>query len=57
MTYLYNTLHYYEPKLRDKKKKLSTDKDNPSILKKKLVNSITDALKSVRPAGWALTQV
>ena len=44
MTYLYNTLHYYENKLRDR---LS--------LRKKLVGSITDALKVVRPPGWALT--
>merc|ERR1719452_134718 len=45
MTYLYNTLHYYENKLRDR-----------SSLRKKLVGSITDALKGVRPPGWALTQ-
>jgi len=45
MTYLYNTLHYYEARLRDR-----------SPLKKKIVASITDALKEVRPAGWALTQ-
>ena len=45
MTYLYNTLHYYENKLRDR---LS--------LRKKLVGSITDALKVVRPPGWALSQ-
>jgi len=45
MTYLYNTLHYYETKLRDR-----------VSLKRKLVGSITDALKVVRPVGWALSQ-
>ena len=44
MTYLYNTLHYYEVKLRDR-----------AQLRRKLVASITDSLKVVRPAGWALT--
>ena len=45
MTYLYNTLHYYETKLRER-----------SSLKKKLVSSIMEALKE-RPQGWAFTQV
>jgi len=45
MTYLYNTLHYYEARLRER-----------APLKKKIVASITDALKEVRPVGWALTQ-
>ena len=45
MTYLYNTLHYYEDRLRDR-----------APLRKKIVASITDALKEVRPVGWALTQ-
>merc|ERR1719443_879264 len=45
MTYLYNTLHYYETKLRDR-----------VTLRKKLVGSITDSLKIVRPPGWGLTQ-
>ena len=45
MTYLYNTLHYYETKLRER-----------PALRKKIVGSITDALKVVRPPGWALTQ-
>ena len=45
MTYLYNTLHYYETKLRER----------PG-LRKKIVASITDSLKVVRPPGWALTQ-
>ena len=45
MTYLYNTLHYYEIKLRER-----------PALRKKIVSSITDALKVVRPPGWALSQ-
>ena len=45
MTYLYNTLHYYEDRLRDR-----------AALRKKIVASITDTLKEVRPVGWALTQ-
>jgi len=45
MTYLYNTLHYYEARLRER-----------APLKKKIVASITDALKEVRPVGWALSQ-
>ena len=36
MTYLYNTLHYYEDRLRDR-----------APLRKKIVASITDALKEV----------
>ena len=44
MTYLYNTLHYYENRLRER---------HP--LRCKIVHSITDSLKEVRPAGWALT--
>ena len=36
MTYLYNTLHYYEDRLRDR-----------AALRKKIVASITDALKEV----------
>ena len=45
MTYLYNTLHYYEDRLRDR-----------AALRKKIVASITDTLKEVRPVGWTLTQ-
>ena len=45
MTYLYNTLHYYETKLRER-----------PALRKKIVGSITDALKVVRPPGWGLSQ-
>ncbi|TRY72734.1 hypothetical protein TCAL_11188 [Tigriopus californicus] len=44
ITYLYNTLHYYERKVRER----------PS-LKRKLIFSITGALKDVRPTGWCLT--
>jgi mediator of RNA polymerase II transcription subunit 23 len=44
ITYLYNTLHYYEKRVRDK----------PS-LKKKLISSITGALKDIRPQEWCLT--
>ena len=45
LSYLYNTLHYYEARLRDR-----------ASLRKKIVDSITDALKDVRPQGWALSQ-
>ncbi|XP_041987313.1 mediator of RNA polymerase II transcription subunit 23 [Aricia agestis] len=44
VTFLYNTLHYYESKLRDK-----------ALLKRKLVNAVLGSLKDVRPAGWATT--
>jgi len=44
VTYLYNTLHYYESRLRDK----------PS-LKKKLISAILGSLRDVKPANWALT--
>lgn len=43
--YLYNTLHYYERQLRDR----------PS-LKRKLVGTIINSLKDVRPGNWALTE-
>lgn len=45
MTFLYNTLHYYETKLRDK-----------AMLKKKLVNAVLGSLKDVRPPLWATTE-
>jgi len=45
LSYLYNTLHYYEARLRER-----------ASLRKKIVDSITDALKDVKPQGWALTQ-
>lgn len=44
MTFLYNTLHYYDTKLRDR-----------PLLKRKLVNAVLGSLKDVRPAGWATT--
>lgn len=45
ISFLYNTLHYYEVKVRDR----------PS-LKRKLVSSIVGALKDVRPPNWCLTE-
>ena len=44
ISYLYNTLHYYENRVRDR-----------PMLKKKLISNIVGALKEVRPAGWCLT--
>mgnify|MGYP002044816572 FL=1 len=44
ITYLYNTLHYYEYRIR-----------NRLALKKKLVSCIIGSLKDVRPPGWCLT--
>ena len=43
ITYLYNTLHYYEARLRESPK-----------LKRQLVQAIIG--NSVRPVGWALTE-
>lgn len=45
ITYLYNTLHYYEHCLRDK-----------PALKKKLVGAIIGAQKDVHPVGWCLSK-
>lgn len=45
VTYLYNTLHYYERKLRD----------NPAM-KRTIVGAVIGSLKDVRPANWALTE-
>ena len=45
ITYLYNTLHYFEHRIRER-----------HTLKKTLVSSIVGSLKDVRPAGWCLTQ-
>ncbi|XP_071964997.1 mediator of RNA polymerase II transcription subunit 23-like [Antedon mediterranea] len=45
ITYLYNTLHYYEKKVKDR-----------PLMKKKLVGSITGSLKEIRPQGWCLTK-
>ncbi|XP_014210784.1 mediator of RNA polymerase II transcription subunit 23-like isoform X2 [Copidosoma floridanum] len=44
VTYLYNTLHYYEKKLRDKQP-----------LKKRLVTAILGSLREIRAPGWALS--
>lgn len=44
ITYLYNTLHYYEKKLRDR-----------PALKRKLVGAVLGSLKDIRPAGWAVS--
>ncbi|XP_033644723.1 mediator of RNA polymerase II transcription subunit 23-like [Asterias rubens] len=44
VTYLFNTLHYYEKKLRDRPQ-----------LKRKLIGAIILAQKSIKPAGWCLT--
>ena len=45
VTYLYNTLHYYEQKLKDKPQ-----------LKRKLVHSVIGAFKDVRPSNWAMSE-
>lgn len=45
ITYLYNTLHYYEVKLRDK-----------PLIKKKLVATIVGSLHEVHPPNWALSE-
>lgn len=45
ITYLYNTLFYYEIKLRDR-----------PALKRLLVASIINAMKDVREKNWALTE-
>ena len=46
LTYLYNTLHYYESKLKDRPQ-----------LKRKLVSSIIGSLKDIKPVSWALSDV
>lgn len=43
LTYLYNTLYYYDSQL-------------PSALKKKLTMSIVGAFKDIRPPNWCLTE-
>lgn len=45
ITYLYNTLFYYELKLRDR-----------PALKRLLVGTIVTSLKDVREKNWALTE-
>ncbi|XP_065256409.1 mediator of RNA polymerase II transcription subunit 23 isoform X7 [Emys orbicularis] len=44
VTYLYNTLHYYERHLRER-----------TNLKRKLVHAIIGSLKDNRPQGWCLS--
>ncbi|KAF2974347.1 hypothetical protein EK904_009907, partial [Melospiza melodia maxima] len=44
VTYLYNTLHYYEGHLRER-----------TNLKRKLVHAIIGSLKDNRPPGWCLS--
>uniref|UniRef100_UPI00358E3817 mediator of RNA polymerase II transcription subunit 23 isoform X2 n=1 Tax=Myxine glutinosa TaxID=7769 RepID=UPI00358E3817 len=46
ITYLYNTFHYYERKLREQ----------PS-LKRKLVQTVLGAQKENRPQGWCLSEM
>lgn len=45
VTYLYNTLHYYDRNLRDR-----------PVLRRRLVAAILGALKDIRPAGWSLSE-
>ncbi|XP_063986050.1 mediator of RNA polymerase II transcription subunit 23 [Diachasmimorpha longicaudata] len=45
VTYLYNTLHYYEKKLRDKPQ-----------LKRRLVAAVLGSLREIRAPGWALSE-
>lgn len=45
ITFLYNTLHYYEANLRKK-----------TNVKRKLVYGIINAFKDIRPRNWAVTE-
>ncbi|KAL1455985.1 hypothetical protein WDU94_000744 [Cyamophila willieti] len=45
VTYLYNTLHYYEKKLRDR-----------LPLKRKLVSAVLGSLCDIRAPGWSLSE-
>nr|XP_009858310.1 mediator of RNA polymerase II transcription subunit 23-like isoform X1 [Ciona intestinalis] len=45
VTYLFNTLHYYESKLRGR-----------HLLKKKLVSTIIGAITKNKPPGWILSE-
>ncbi|XP_054154034.1 mediator of RNA polymerase II transcription subunit 23-like [Oppia nitens] len=45
ITYLYNTLHYYETKLKDK-----------PLFKRKLVSAVITSFKDIRPKNWALSE-
>lgn len=42
---MYNTLHFYERRLRDR-----------PPLKKRLVSAVIGALSDIRPPNWALTE-
>ncbi|XP_015787237.1 mediator of RNA polymerase II transcription subunit 23 [Tetranychus urticae] len=44
LTYLYETLHYYEHKMRER-----------PALRRKLVSIIIGAFKDIKPANWAVT--
>lgn len=45
VTYLYNTLHYYERKLRDR-----------PLLKRRLVSAVLGSLREIKAPGWALSE-
>ena len=45
ITYLYNTLHYYEEKVRES-----------TTVKKQLVHAVVMSQHEVKPKGWALTE-
>lgn len=45
VTYLYNTLHYYERKLRDQ-----------PLLKRRLVAAVLGSLRDIRAPGWSLSE-
>lgn len=45
VTYLYNTLHYYERKLRER-----------PPLKRTLVSAVLGSLKDVRASGWGVSE-
>lgn len=45
ITFLYNTLHYYEPKLRNK-----------PLIKKKLVSAVLNPFREIRSKDWALSE-
>lgn len=65
VTYLYNTLNFYERKLRDRpalKKYLVCTRKNNKIYLKLLttktfqVGAIIGSLSDIRPANWALSE-
>ncbi|XP_059485779.1 mediator of RNA polymerase II transcription subunit 23 isoform X2 [Neocloeon triangulifer] len=45
ISYLYNTLHYFEHKLRDK-----------ASLRRRLVSAVIGSLRDIRPSGWSLSE-